>query len=166
MAETGRQSGQHATRKFCGEIRIFRFIGVGIGFAKLFQISTNFLFRTSYQGWWVGEGGREGERGGGCKYLGQIYRCIVGFLALEFTSSCHFNKSGNLPKRLNLFPIIGVLEMIYANVCSLELYSHMFLWAVLLDSTNEGQVFTDNQRKAVLNVSTDRLRCGSHRSFS
>ena len=64
MAETGRQSGQHATRKFCGEIRIFRFIGVGIGFAKLFQISTNFLFRTSYQGLvgrGRGEGGREGE---------------------------------------------------------------------------------------------------------
>ena len=73
------------------------------------------------------ERGGDGERGG-CKYLGQIYRCIVCFLALKFTSSCHFNKSRSMPKRLNLCSIIGVLVMIYANV---------------LDSTNEGQVFRD-----------------------
>ena len=93
-------------------------------YSKLVQLSFSGLVTRAGGS---GKGGRDGERGG-CKYLGQIYRCIVGFLALKFTRSCHFNKSGSLPKRLNLFPIIGALEMIYANV---------------LDSTNEGQVFTD-----------------------
>ena len=61
----------------------------------------------------------------------------------QLSLSIKVQSSGSLPKRLNLCHIVGVLEIIYASVCSLELYSNMFLWAVLLDSTNEGQVFTD-----------------------
>ena len=70
------------------------------------------------------------------------------FLALKFTSSCHFNKSRvkwEFAQETEFVSHSLCLRniVIYATVCRWELYSNMFLWAVLLDSTNEGQVFTD-----------------------
>ena len=52
-------------------------------YSKLVQLSFSGLVTRAGGS---GKGGRDGERGG-CKYLGQIYRCIVGFLALKLPAA-------------------------------------------------------------------------------